>query len=324
MISENKKRLIAKIENELGPLFDYLKDETVIEIMLNPDGRILVEKYGSGIVPTDITMSREKALLLMGSVADYNGTAINKNNPLLKATMPWGQRFQGMQEPVVEAPAFTIRCNRSCSLTLDDYVPVRLSREAAEMLKRALVDRKNILVSGGTGSGKTTLTSALLKELSVLCPNDRLTIMEDTREITVASKNVVYQLAGDQVSMTDLLAANLRMRPDRIILGETRGSDAYDLLMSWNTGHPGGICTLHANTALSALARFETLILVAGTAQNLTIPAVRSLIANAVDIVIHIEKSVAGPIIKEILSVKGLNLEGGYVTEDIYKKGELI
>lgn len=310
--------LSKKITGELGLINDFLEDEEVTEIMLNPTGEVLIEKYGCGILPTGIKISREKALLLMGSIADYNGTVINRGNPLLKGTMPGGQRFQGMQEPVVEAPAFTIRCNRSCALSLDDYVPQRLSQECAEMLRGALINKKNILVSGGTGSGKTTLTSALLKELSKLCPNERLTVMEDTREIAVASKNVVYQLATDDVTMSDLLAANLRMRPDRIILGETRGGDAYDLLMSWNTGHPGGICTLHANTALSALARFETLILVAGTAQNLTIPAVRSLIASAVDIVIHIEKTISGPIVKEVLSVDGLNVEGNYVTKGLY------
>lgn len=315
--------LRLKIEGELGPLNEFFYDETITEIILNPSGEVIVEKYGCGMLPTNIKISREKALLLMGSIADYNGTIVNREKPLLKGAMPGGQRFQGMQEPVVEAPAFTIRCNRSCSLTLDDYVPQRFSQECADFLRDALISKKNILVSGGTGSGKTTLTSALLKELAKLCPNDRLTIMEDTREIVVSSKNVVYQLATDEVTMSDLLAANLRMRPDRIILGETRGGDAYDLLMSWNTGHPGGICTLHANTALSALARFETLILVAGTAQNLTIPAVRSLIASAVDIVIHIDKTVTGPIVKDVLSIEGLNIEGNYMTKGVYsRKGE--
>jgi len=318
MRSDYAAIVAQKIKMELGSLNEYLDDENITEVMFNPDGRVLVEKYGCGIISTGITITREKALLLMGSIAEYNGTVINRQNPLLKGSMPEGQRFQGMQEPVVDSPAFTIRCNRSRSLLLDDYVRERLSKECAEMLRTALVNKKNILVSGGTGSGKTTLTSALLRELSKLCPNDRLTIMEDTREIVVESKNVVYQLATDEVTMSDLLAANLRMRPDRIILGETRGGDAYDLLMSWNTGHPGGICTLHANSALSALARFETLILVAGTAQNLTIPAVRSLIASAVDIVIHIEKTITGPIVKEVLSIEGLNIEGNYMTKGLY------
>lgn len=319
MNNESKARIERKISRELGELRQYLEDESVTEIMLNPNGTIMIERNGAnaGMIKSPAKMMPDEAKLLMCSIATYNGTAITKNTPLLKATMPGGQRFQGMIEPIVTAPAFTIRCNRSCSLSLDDYVPNRMSNAHAERLRQAITLRENMLISGGTGSGKTTLTTALLKELVRLCPEDRITIMEDTKEIKIETDNVVDELASEEVSMSDLLAANLRMRPDRIILGETRGDDSYDLLKSWNTGHPGGICTLHANNARSALSRLETLILASETTKNLSIQAVRSAIAEAVDMVVHMVKTNKGPILSEIILVKGLELHGDYRTESI-------
>ena len=227
-----------------------------------------------------------------------------------------------MIEPVVSSPVFTIRCPRSVTFELDDYVSEkRMTAKMADMLRNAISGRKNVIVSGGTGSGKTTLTNAMLKELSTICPDDRIVVMEDTREINVTSHNTVFELATEKVTMCDLLAANLRMRPDRIILGEIRGPEALDLLKSWNTGHPGGISTVHANTALSALARFETLILEANG--NLNISFIRSLVADAVDIVVHIQRHKRkGPILSEILAVTGLDLDGRYITKGLARNEE--
>ena len=314
MREEYRERIAEKIRREFAPIAAYLDDPAVVEVMLNADGSIWIDSLKEGMKITDTKIARDRALLLMGSIARLNSKSITEKEPLLKATMPDGQRFQGMIEPVVSAPVFAIRCNRACNISLEDYVPLRMSGHMADLLRSALVEKKNIIVSGGTGSGKTTLTAALLKELAVLCPEDRIAIMEDTREINIDAKNVVFELANDDVSMCDLLAANLRMRPDRIILGETRGAEALDLLKSWNTGHPGGVCTLHANSAMSALARFETLIL---EAQNLSISYIRSLISDAVNLIVHIQRDrkLGGPIVQEIIEVNGIDLEGNYKTK---------
>lgn len=317
MRQEYRQRIADKIRREAALINPFLDDENVVEVMLNADGSIWTDRMQKGQEKTDVVFPREQALLFMGSVAIYNDTSINASSPLLKASLPWGQRFEGIIEPVVTGPTFAIRCNRACTFSLDDYVPKRMTHEMAETLRAALKGHKNILVSGGTGSGKTTLTTALLQELSELCPDDRLVVMEDTREITLKSRNVVYLKTSDEahVTMCDLLASTLRLRPDRIIVGELRGKEALDLLKAWNTGHPGGVCTLHANSAESALARFESLIL---EAQNLSIPYIRSLVADAVDVIVHIQRDKKmGPVVSEIVKVNGMNLNGEYKLEEL-------
>lgn len=318
MSLESQKRIAVKIQNELKDINDFLNSENdIIEVMLNSDGHIWIDTLEHGMSKTTITFSGDAAILLTSSIATYNGTVINKTNPLLKASLPWGQRFQAMIPPIVPAPVFTIRKHSSKRYSLEDYVPLRMPAEVANLLRNALTRRSNIIVSGGTGSGKTTLGSAMLCELSMLCPDDRVIIMEDTAELVCHNTNKVNQLATNGISMRDLLAANLRMRPDRIILGETRGPEALDLLKSWNTGHPGGICTLHSNSALSALARFEQLTL---EAQDINIAYLRSLISDAVDIILHTERdSKIGPKIMQVVRVSGLTLDAKYETQTLYQ-----
>lgn len=312
MREEYRERIAAKISREAVKIQSYLDDPTVVEVMLNADESVWVDRLQYGLTKTDVTFDRDQAMLLIGSIARYNDTSVNDTQPLLKASMPGGQRFQAAIEPVVSAPIFSIRCNRVCSFRLDDYIPARMTKEMEKILRDALITKKNILVSGGTGSGKTTLTTALLQELSDVAPDDRIVVMEDTREITLSSANVVYLKSSDEVTMCDLLAAVLRLRPDRIIVGEIRGKEALDLLKAWNTGHPGGVCTLHANSAQSALSRFESLIL---EAQNLSIPFIRSLVSDAVDIIVHIQRNKkTGPVVMQIVGVNGMTLDGQYIT----------
>lgn len=312
MREEYRERIAAKISREAVKIQSYLDDPTVVEVMLNADESVWVDRLQYGLTKTDVTFDRDQAMLLIGSIARYNDTSVNDTQPLLKASMPGGQRFQAAIEPVVSAPIFSIRCNRACSFRLDDYIPARITKEMEKILRDALITKKNILVSGGTGSGKTTLTTALLQELSDVAPDDRIVVMEDTREITLSSANVVYLKSSDEVTMCDLLAAVLRLRPDRIIVGEIRGKEALDLLKAWNTGHPGGVCTLHANSAQSALSRFESLIL---EAQNLSIPFIRSLVSDAVDIIVHIQRNKkTGPVVSQIVGVNGMTLDGQYIT----------
>lgn len=318
MRTESQLRVSNKIEVELKKIFNYLmQDNFVIEIMLNADGYIWIDQLEYGMSKTEVQFTPDETFLLMSSIATYNGTIINQENPLLKASLPWGQRFQGMIPPIVNAPVFTIRKHSSRRFTLDDYVPHRMPQEVCALLREALTSRANLIISGGTGSGKTTLGSAMLCELSLLCPHDRIVIMEDTAELECLNPNKICQLTTNNISMRDLLAANLRMRPDRIILGETRGPEALDLLKSWNTGHPGGICTLHANSALSALARFEQLIL---EAQDINIPYLRSLIADAVDIIVQVERDhKIGPKLMQVIKVCGISIDGRYETHILYK-----
>lgn len=318
MSIESQKRIAIKIQSELKEVNDFLVSaNNIIEVMLNSNGDIWIDTLERGMSKTSVTFSPDAAILLMSSIATYNGTIINKSNPLLKASLPWGQRFQAMIPPIVSAPVFTIRKHSSKRYSLDDYVPLRMPAEIANMLRDALSRRHNIIISGGTGSGKTTLGSAMLCELSMLCPDDRVIIMEDTSELMCHNSNKVNELATGGVSMRDLLAANLRMRPDRIILGETRGPEALDLLKSWNTGHPGGICTLHSNSALSALARFEQLTL---EAQNINIAYLRSLISDAVDLIVHTERdSKIGPKVIQVVRVTGMTQDAKYETHTLYQ-----
>lgn len=318
MSVESQKRVAAKIQAELKEINDFLKSENdIIEVMLNSDGHIWIDTLEHGMSRTPITLFPDAAILLMSSIATYNGAIINKTTPLLKASLPWGQRFQAMIPPIVPSPVFTIRKHSSKRYTLDDYVPLRMPLEIANVLRDALSRRLNIIISGGTGSGKTTLGSAMLCELSMLCPDDRVIIMEDTSELVCHNTNKVNELATSGITMRDLLAANLRMRPDRIILGETRGPEALDLLKSWNTGHPGGICTLHSNSAMSALARFEQLTL---EAQDINIAYLRSLISDAVDLIVHTERdSKIGPKIMQVVRVTGLTIDAKYETHTLYQ-----
>ena len=315
MREEYRERIAAKIKHEAATIQPYLDDSTVVEVMLNADKSVWIDRLQHGLTKTGVTFDRDQAMLLIGSIARYNDTSVTEQAPLLKATMPDGQRFQAAIEPVVSAPIFSIRCNRACSFRLDDYVPARMTKDMEKILIDALKTKKNILVSGGTGSGKTTLTTALLQELSEVSPEDRIVVMEDTREIELASANVVYLKSSDEVTMCDLLAAVLRLRPDRIIVGEIRGKEALDLLKAWNTGHPGGVCTLHANSAQSALSRFESLIL---EAQNLSIPFIRSLVSDAMDLIVHIQRDKKrGPIVSQIVGVNGMTIDGQYKLEEL-------
>lgn len=314
MREEYRERIAVKISREAEKIKPFLDDPSVVDIMLNADKSIRIDRLGHDVTVTDVTLDRDEAMLLIGSIARYNDTTINEAQPLLKASLPGGERIQAAIEPVTTAPVFAIRCYRTSSFRLEDYlVTGRMTKEMAAILREALQERKNILVSGGTGSGKTTLAMALLEELSDVAPDDRLIIMEDTSEIKIKlMKDVTYLKTTDTASMCNLLEASLRLRPTRLIVGEVRGKEALDLLKAWNTGHPGGVCTLHANSATSALARFESLIL---EAQNLSIPFIRSLVSDAVDIIVHIQRNKKiGPVVTQIVGVNGMTLDGQYIT----------
>ena len=242
-------------------------------------------------------MSMPNALALLGTIADGLGTVITKQSPILEGELPLdGSRFEGLIPPVVARPTFTIRKKALLIYTLDDYVQqgIMNAKQKAQ-IQEAITVRRNILVVGGTGSGKTTLTNAIIAEMVALTPEDRLVIMEDTAEIQCKADNAVILRTSIDISMQQLLRATMRLRPDRIIVGEVRGAEALALLKSWNTGHPGGIATLHANSADSGLVRLEQLIAESGIQADM-----KALIDEAVDLVIFIEKQGGKRVIKEI------------------------
>ena len=283
------------------PAFDALFEESTIELMLNPDGIIWQEKLGEGMVevcPMEESFSEE----FIRRIAGYLRKTVTRENPILEGVLPLDDsRIAAQLPPVVAHPAFSIRKRAVRIFTLEEYVTsCVMSAAQCALIKQAVRDRKNIVVLGGTGSGKTTLGNAVLHEITVCEPQARQIIIEDTAELNSAAVNRVNFQVSEQTSMTSLIRATLRMRPDRVIVGEVRGSEAFDLLQVWNTGHPGGLCTLHANDCVSALRRLKSLV-----SQHPLAPRdIEPDIALAVDLMVNIVKSGRERKVREIAEVR--------------------
>lgn len=303
-------RLVRKLQDALGDqLCIALDDATVVEIMLNPDGKLFIERLGHGVAPAG-AMSAATAEIVIGSVAHALQSEADDERPIISGELPiGGHRFEGLLPPVVSAPAFTIRRRASRLIPLDDYVTSKVMTEAqASVLRSAIASRMNIVISGGTGSGKTTLANAVIAEIVATAPDDRMVILEDTAEIQCAAENAVCLHTTDTVDMARLLKSTMRLRPDRIIVGEVRDGAALTLLKAWNTGHPGGVTTIHSNTAMSALRRLEQL-----TAEASQQP-MQEVIGEAVDLVVSIERTSKGRRVRKVIHVEGFN-NARYQTE---------
>ena len=313
-MNEKNRRLNQKLRSELGPIvMAALSDSTVIEIMLNTDGKIWVDKMGSGMIEVG-TMTAPNAEALLGTIADSLHTVITRNQPILEGELPLdGSRFEGLLPPIVAQPTFTIRKKASMVFTLEQYAQEEILTEPHKAaVLSAILSHKNILIVGGTGSGKTTFANAIIDGIAESCPNDRLIIIEDTAELQCNAANVVTLRSSDNVTMNQLLRATMRLRPDRILVGEVRGPEAMSLLKAWNTGHPGGLATVHANSAAAGLIRLEQLIAESGTTVSM-----QPLIAEAVDLIVFIEKYNKGRRIKTVATVNGLNNTGDYIINPI-------
>ncbi|MBL8496987.1 MAG: P-type conjugative transfer ATPase TrbB [Nitrosomonas sp.] len=302
-------RACRKLERDLGNfLLLALQDPETVEIMVNADGRIWQEKLGQKIQHIGHLQSAQ-AEAVIKTVAGFHGKEINRFNPIIEGEFPLdNSRFAGQLPPVVASPTFAIRKKAIKIFTLGQYVETGvLSPRHSEIIKDAVRKHRNILVIGGTGSGKTTLINAIIHEMVQSDPDERIFILEDTGEIQCQASNFVQYHTSLDVNMTQLLKTTLRMRPDRILVGEVRGPEALDLLDAWNTGHEGGAATLHANDALSGLTRLESLI-----SRNPSAPKeIMPLIAEAVDMVVHITRTPDGRKIQQIIEVQGFK-RGNY------------
>ncbi len=301
------------LRSALGPaIAAALEDPQVVEVLLNPDGALWVDRLAEGRVPTGTKLSREDAERIIRLVAAHLRLEVHSGAPIVSAELPeTGERFEGLLPPVTPAPVFAIRKRAVLVYTLDRYVEDGvLTAEQAAYLRQAVRDRLNIVIAGGTSTGKTTLANALLDE--VARTGDRVIILEDTRELQcLADDQVALRTNPGVASMAELVRSTLRLRPDRIVVGEVRGGEALDLLKAWGTGHPGGIATLHAGSAPGALSRLEQLI------QEAVVTVPRPLIAEAVDVIVMIVGRGANRRVRDIVRVTGLAPDGAYRLEPI-------
>jgi type IV secretion system protein VirB11 len=312
-ISSFRSEAIARgtrmLRTALGPLIaGHLEDPSVVEVMLNPDGRLWIDRLSGGLEDTGARVGPADAERIVRLVAHHVGLEVHAGSPRISAELPEsGERFEGLVPPVVAAPCFAIRRPAVAVFTLGDYVHAGImSCLQADLLRTAVRERKNILVAGGTSTGKTTLVNALLAEVAKT--GDRVVLIEDTRELQCAAPNLVALRTKDgAATLSDLVRSALRLRPDRIPIGEVRGAEALDLLKAWGTGHPGGVGTLHAGSAVGALRRLEQLI------QEAVVTVPRALIAETIEVIAVLTGRGAARRLADLAAVKGLGPTGDYV-----------
>jgi type IV secretion system protein TrbB len=298
------ERRLEALRHALGPTaLAALIDPDVVEILANPDGQLILDKIGGGRVATGETLSPEARDRVIRLIADYVGDPVLPEDPRLSGVLPeTGERFQGVLPPVSQAPAFSIRKRPARIFTLADYQEQGIvTADQRDLIETAATERKNILISGGTSSGKTTLANAILALLA-FCET-RTILIEDTPELQCSAWDQVALLTRRTpklIGVVDLVRDSLRLRPDRIVVGEMRdGAAALETLKAWNTGHPGGLSTIHANSASDALLRLEDL-----TSEVAAIIP-RRAIGQAIDLVIHIARTREGRRVEGLIEISG-------------------
>ncbi|SCC93503.1 putative conjugal transfer protein TrbB [Thiomonas sp. X19] len=309
--STTKTRQLEALKRALGQqILGFLDDPAVVEIMLNPDGTLWVDRLGAGMQKVG-EVPAVQSLTIVNTVAAMLETTVTSENPILECELPLDcSRFEALIPPLVERASFALRKKALLVFTLDDYLQKGImTRGQKQAIEEAVSGRQNILVSGGTGSGKTTAANAILDCVAQVDHDHRIVVIEDTRELQVNAQNVVFLRTSDNTDMTRLLRATMRLRPDRIVVGEVRDGSALALLKAWNTGHPGGVGTVHANDASAALIRIGQLIQEAGVPPN------PELIAEAINVVVSIKRTATGRRVEEVAAVRGWSASGGFHVE---------
>jgi len=310
---EAQGRRRQMLRTAFGPtIAAALADPTVIEVMVNPDGKLWIERASVGRQDTGERIGSGEAERIIRLVAAHVRREVHDRAPIVSAELPeTGERFEGVMPPVSPAPCFAVRKPADVLYRLADYVAARImSVRQAEALALSVRERKNILVVGGTSSGKTTLVNALLAEIADL--GERVVILEDTRELKCAAADCVALRTKPSVAtLADLVRSTLRLRPDRIIVGEVRGPEALDMLKAWNTAHPGGITTVHANSAQAGLYRLEQLV------QEAVVTVPRHLIVQAIDLIVFIKGRGANRRVETLFEVTSLDADGDYLLKPL-------
>jgi type IV secretion system protein VirB11 len=305
-------RRVRMLRTAMGPLIAAaLDDPDVVEVLLNPDGTLWIDRLSSGRAPMGASLSAADGERIIRLIASHVRAEVHAGRPLLSAELPeTGERFEGVLPPAVPGPAFALRKRAIGVIPLRRYVSDGvMTAVQADFLIEAVRERQNVLIAGGTSSGKTTLANALLAEIAAT--GDRVLVLEDTVELQCAARDhVPLRTLPGAVSMAELVRATMRLRPDRVIVGEVRGGEALDLIKVWGTGHPGGIATVHAGSAHGALLRLEQLIL------EVAMTPPRALIAEAVNVVVFIAGRGRARRIRDIARVAGFD-ERGYRLDSV-------
>jgi len=306
-------RIIDMLSTAFGKeIQHYLADDGVVEIMLNPNGQLWIDQLNKGRSYTGHNISSNNAQIIIRVISSLSNKICNRDNPTVSAELPEsGARFQGVLPPVTNKPSFNIRKKAISVFTLDNYIKKKIMTEKeAQIIKDKVQNKCNILISGGAGTGKTTLANAILDEVSKTY--DRLVIIEDTLEMQCTAKDFITLKTTDSHDINDLLKVSLRLKPERIVVGEIRSGEALSLLKAWNTGHPGGLCTIHANSAHEALTRIEQLI------QEVVASIPYNLIASTINTIISISKVNNNILLNDILTVDKYDpIKNEYITTKI-------
>ena len=322
---KEQRDLVTMLLNDmlgLGPLEPLLADEGITDIMVNGAKQVYVEKKGKLVLTDVVFRDNEHLMNIAQRIVTRVGRRVDETSPLCDARLPDGSRVNVIIPPLaIDGASISIRKFSKKSITIDKMVETRnISREMGVILKIAAACRLNILISGGTGSGKTTLLNAMSRMIDT---SERIVTIEDAAELQLQQPHVVRletrpaNLEGEgQITMRDLVKNALRMRPDRIILGEIRGEEALDVLQAMNTGHDGSMTTIHANRPREALTRLENMVGMAGI--NLPSKAVRTQIASAVHLIVQVARMRDGVRrVQQITEIVGM--EGDVITtQDLY------
>jgi type IV secretion system protein VirB11 len=305
-----ERRRDELLRRQLGPqLLAAIADPRMTDIIVNEDGRVWFEAHGKGLFTAGFSLPESHRESLIGTVAAALGTVADVDHPIVEGELPIERiRFEGLMPPVVRRPCFAMRKPAQVLYTIDDYVRDQIITDGqAEIFRDAIDRRQNILIGGGTGSGKTTLAGALINEMVARSDaNERYVIIEDTLEIQCSAQNVVQLHTAEAADLGRLVRTTMRLRPDRIIIGEVRGAEALALLKAWLTGHPGGVTTIHANSARAALTRLSSLV------QEAAVPPQPELIAATINMIAFIVRTAVGRRVTELVRVDGYDPHGGF------------